>query len=368
MSTQDYMQKVVEDVGEDAYFNSGAWVSATNHVNAFGGTVTGCLGDIDNFLQKGKLKQVVAIVKSCSPNALGDLNVTLKDLSGIVPGTINYKVLDMGSYGKDIILDMVFSPSQFSSYWELEKDAMTLLKRIQKFSKTQDIGARTAVYIFSRISFAITRGVGAKTVEYNFQSSTDDEEIKMEDLVEIVQKTTAGSMELDSLKDDQPIQVSSEDETEIETYTETEDTSSQNIKLEEEKAVAEAEATILKAQPLYPNVQQLTKSFIPTKLKELPKREYIMYEKSTGTSEMAKLKVVDAIPDIMNKVAVSLDKFVDVISSASQKAETLSVPSASQVDTHPAEGKKNTNQETIIQLFQRRQAKDADAANLINKH
>ncbi|GKD26849.1 hypothetical protein Tco_1233063, partial [Tanacetum coccineum] len=49
---------------------------ATNYVNAFGGTVTGCLGDIDNFLKKG------------------DLNVTLKDLSGIVPGTIHCKVLD----------------------------------------------------------------------------------------------------------------------------------------------------------------------------------------------------------------------------------------------------------------------------------
>ncbi|GJT25661.1 transposase, MuDR, MULE transposase domain protein [Tanacetum coccineum] len=55
MSTQEYMQKVVEDVGEDTDFNSGAWVSATNYVNAFGGTVTGCLGDIDNFLKKGKL-------------------------------------------------------------------------------------------------------------------------------------------------------------------------------------------------------------------------------------------------------------------------------------------------------------------------
>ncbi|GJW93698.1 hypothetical protein Tco_0173370 [Tanacetum coccineum] len=77
--------KVVEDVGEDADFNSEAWVSATNYVNAFGGTVTGCLGDIDNFLKKGKLEQVVALVKSCSPNALGDLNVTLKDLSGTVP-------------------------------------------------------------------------------------------------------------------------------------------------------------------------------------------------------------------------------------------------------------------------------------------
>ncbi|GKF00465.1 transposase, MuDR, MULE transposase domain protein [Tanacetum coccineum] len=96
MSTQEYMHKVVEDVGEDADFNSGAWVSATNYVNAFGGIVTGCLGDIDNFLKKGKLEQVVAIVKSCSPNALEDLNVTLKDLSGTLPGTIYYKVLNVG--------------------------------------------------------------------------------------------------------------------------------------------------------------------------------------------------------------------------------------------------------------------------------
>ncbi|GJW56290.1 hypothetical protein Tco_0103021 [Tanacetum coccineum] len=53
-------QKVVEDVGEDVDFNSEAWVSATKYVNAFGATVTRCLGDIDNFLKKGKLEQVVA--------------------------------------------------------------------------------------------------------------------------------------------------------------------------------------------------------------------------------------------------------------------------------------------------------------------
>nr|GEU67960.1 hypothetical protein [Tanacetum cinerariifolium] len=129
MSTQEYMQKVVEDVGEDADFNSGAWVSVTNYVNAFGGTVTGCLGDIDNFLKKGKLEQVVAIVKSCSPNALGDLNVTLKDLSGTVLGKINYKVLDVGSYGKDITVGavmilanvLVFTPKQSKHYINITK-------------------------------------------------------------------------------------------------------------------------------------------------------------------------------------------------------------------------------------------------------
>ncbi|GKB56110.1 hypothetical protein Tco_0912296, partial [Tanacetum coccineum] len=56
-----------------------------------------------------------------------------------------------------------FLPS-FSSIEELDKDAVTLLKRIRKFSMTQDIGARIAAHIFSRISFAVARVVGAKIV------------------------------------------------------------------------------------------------------------------------------------------------------------------------------------------------------------
>nr|GEZ53049.1 hypothetical protein [Tanacetum cinerariifolium] len=81
---------------------SAAWVSATNYVNTFGGTVTGCLGDINNFLKNGKLELVVGIVKSCSPNMLGDLNVTMKDLSGTILETIHQKVIGKGGYGKDI--------------------------------------------------------------------------------------------------------------------------------------------------------------------------------------------------------------------------------------------------------------------------
>nr|GFB15051.1 hypothetical protein [Tanacetum cinerariifolium] len=58
-STQEYMQKVVEDVDEDDDFNSGKWVSATNYVNAFGGTVTGCLGDIENNLKRKNLNKLL---------------------------------------------------------------------------------------------------------------------------------------------------------------------------------------------------------------------------------------------------------------------------------------------------------------------
>ena len=43
------------------------------------------LGDIKSFINNGKVDQVVAIIKSCTPNAVGDLTVTLKDLSGSIP-------------------------------------------------------------------------------------------------------------------------------------------------------------------------------------------------------------------------------------------------------------------------------------------
>nr|GEW91302.1 reverse transcriptase domain-containing protein [Tanacetum cinerariifolium] len=102
-----YMQKVVEDVDGDDDFKSGSWVSATNYVNAFGGTVTRCLGDIENFLKNKKLDQVVAIVKSFSPNVLGDLTVTMKDLSGTIPGTISHKVIDEGGYETDTTVGAV---------------------------------------------------------------------------------------------------------------------------------------------------------------------------------------------------------------------------------------------------------------------
>ncbi|GJS20745.1 hypothetical protein Tco_0449377 [Tanacetum coccineum] len=100
MSTQDYMQKVVEDVGEDHDFNSVAWLSATNYVIATGGT-------------------------SCSPNVLGDLNVTIKDLSG----TIHHKVIGDGGNGNDITVGAaiilanvsIFTPKPPEHYLNITK-------------------------------------------------------------------------------------------------------------------------------------------------------------------------------------------------------------------------------------------------------
>ncbi|GJY13275.1 hypothetical protein Tco_0382584 [Tanacetum coccineum] len=66
-------------------------------------------------------------------------------------------------------------------------DAVTLLKRIRKFSMAQDIGARAAVHIFNMISFAIAKGVGAQIVSRlpsnllwakRFSTYTEKEELK----------------------------------------------------------------------------------------------------------------------------------------------------------------------------------------------
>ncbi|GJV39914.1 hypothetical protein Tco_1418354 [Tanacetum coccineum] len=50
-----------------------------------------------------------------------------------------------------------FLPFSFSSFGELKKDAVTLLKRIRKFFVAQNIRARAAIHIFSRIGFAIAK-------------------------------------------------------------------------------------------------------------------------------------------------------------------------------------------------------------------
>ncbi|GJR84358.1 hypothetical protein Tco_0155143 [Tanacetum coccineum] len=55
-----------------------------------------------------------------------------------------------------------FLPFSFSSFGELEEDVIALLKRIRKFSVTQDIEARAVVHIFSRVTFAIARGSAIK--------------------------------------------------------------------------------------------------------------------------------------------------------------------------------------------------------------
>ncbi|GKE18881.1 reverse transcriptase domain-containing protein [Tanacetum coccineum] len=95
MTTQDYVRKISEDVSEDDHFTLGPWLSAIVHLHGEGLMASGCLGDMNKYCKNGKLELVVAVVMTCTPNSLGDMTVTLKDPTGIMAGTIHYKVFKM---------------------------------------------------------------------------------------------------------------------------------------------------------------------------------------------------------------------------------------------------------------------------------
>nr|GFA83863.1 hypothetical protein [Tanacetum cinerariifolium] len=114
---------------------------AIDYVNVDGGIVTGCFGDVNKSLKNRKLKQIVVVIKSCTLNALGDLTVTLKDLSGTISGTIHYKVLTNERFtkvftlGSALILHnvFVFSPKQ-STYHYLNITNKNMVKVFHKDS------------------------------------------------------------------------------------------------------------------------------------------------------------------------------------------------------------------------------------------
>ncbi|GJW90650.1 hypothetical protein Tco_0168203 [Tanacetum coccineum] len=118
MSTQEYIRKVIEDVGEDDDFTRASWLSVLDYVDVDEGIMTGCFVDVKKFLKNGKLEKVVTVIKSCTSNALRDLTVTLKDLSGTISGTVHYKVLTDERFAKAITIGaalilhnvFVFSP------------------------------------------------------------------------------------------------------------------------------------------------------------------------------------------------------------------------------------------------------------------
>ncbi|GKA54974.1 hypothetical protein Tco_0753923 [Tanacetum coccineum] len=97
----------------------------------------------------------------------GSSPLTQTGMTDFVPGrvVIDAAQCKRGKYmTKCADIGYGFLSFSFSYFGELEKDAVTLLKRVRKFSMAQDIGARAAVHIFNRISFFIAKGVGAQIV------------------------------------------------------------------------------------------------------------------------------------------------------------------------------------------------------------
>ncbi|GJY52822.1 hypothetical protein Tco_0444486 [Tanacetum coccineum] len=132
MSTHEYIRNVIKDVGENDDFTRGLWLSTVEYANVDRWIVSGYFGDIKKFLKNRKLEKVVAIIKSYTPNALGDLIVTLKDLSGTIFGSIHYKVVMEDRFRKMITVEaalilhnvFVFFHKQLTHYLNITRKNM----------------------------------------------------------------------------------------------------------------------------------------------------------------------------------------------------------------------------------------------------
>ncbi|GJV46201.1 hypothetical protein Tco_1430737 [Tanacetum coccineum] len=273
-------------------------------------------------------------------------------------------------------------------------------------------------------------GDGLKTAHTdsgaNKESRADDIslKVKLKDLSDILKDTRSAFFTLDS-PPHEPIIISdeSEEEKEVVKDKDTEATShdvpkdtlvlpppspksaqiqelmaqvhllqSQKKELEQAKAKAEAEVASMKAKPLYPNIHQLTKLLLPSKiiglsgeikelkkhvrdmeielpgdLKEIPtKLETFTSTISSLLSQVAelknihwelpaeflnlpsqvssvqeKLKTLDSLSSLFHKVTDTLNRFATMVENASG-ATSMNVPSVGKATASPAEGEKNT--------------------------
>ncbi|GJT71773.1 hypothetical protein Tco_1031059 [Tanacetum coccineum] len=113
---------------------------------------------------------------------------------------------------------------------------------------------------------------------------------------------------------------------------------------------------------LYGDIKELKKHVqdmeieLPGDLKEIPtKLETFTFTISSLTSQK-KLKTLNSLPSLLNKVTDILNRFVTVMENASG-ATSKNVPSAGQATASPVEGEKNTNPAT----------KDAETTKLHNE-
>lgn len=145
--TQEYIRRALENGDEDdGDFTLDPWVCAVEFVRRQGlvdgdGVAIGTpLCSIKRGTVPDKVSQVVAIVKSCTPNGLGDMMVTLKDPTGTVDATIHRKVLQEKDFGKEISVGSVlilqkvavFSPSRCTCYLNITLN--NIIKVISKDS------------------------------------------------------------------------------------------------------------------------------------------------------------------------------------------------------------------------------------------
>nr|GEZ94914.1 hypothetical protein [Tanacetum cinerariifolium] len=163
---------------------------------------------------------------------------------------------------------------------------------------------------------------------------------KLEDLAKLVSHVLPSFKDLDSPKDDHVIVVNDSDEDEDDEVHATE-----NVELKILQFLNPYLPGLLKFKSLPTKysffslkTQRATEIELPGDLKEIPPKLKDFTKTVTSLTSQAKLKTLDALLSLFNKVTNALNQFAQAITS--KKTGGDSVPSASQAGTQPAEGRR----------------------------
>ncbi|GKC45848.1 reverse transcriptase domain-containing protein [Tanacetum coccineum] len=158
MPTKEYVKKVIEDVFENDHFTSGPWLSAVVYLHGEGVIAYGCLGDMKTYCKNGKLERAVGVVMTCTPNALGDMTITLKDLSGTMGGSIHFKVFQQDEgYARSIKVEnvlilrnvSVFTPKPSNHYLNITlRNIIKVFDKDTEFKSDKCLILYLSIYVF----------------------------------------------------------------------------------------------------------------------------------------------------------------------------------------------------------------------------
>ncbi|KAI9114001.1 hypothetical protein K1719_015252 [Acacia pycnantha] len=173
--TQEFIRRVVQNGDiNDHDFNTNAWHCALGWLRREGmvdrnsvafGTP---LSSIKKQINIERVAQVMAVIKSCTPNGLGDLMLTLQDPSGTIGASVHRKVFTEGELGND-----------------LKTGSVLVLQKVAVFSPTRsicylNITLRNIVKIFSEGSEPASE-IYPTTLRRTAPSIEGDEKLSMLD-------------------------------------------------------------------------------------------------------------------------------------------------------------------------------------------
>jgi hypothetical protein len=157
---QNVRCSAIEQGEDDPDFQEGPWLCAIEYMRT---QTAGCSeakfslkSTIDSVRKRGnidRIPQVIGIIKTCMPNKLGSMLITLKDPTGTIGGSINHKVMEESEFGRNI-----------------SAGAVLLLQQVGVFSPTPwahylNITLNNVVKVFKKGSFPPERQKGASFSE-----------------------------------------------------------------------------------------------------------------------------------------------------------------------------------------------------------